>query len=323
MDFKFRLLVFVLQLHIAVSYKSYKFNKLCTSSKFKALIDTILDDKPNVELETSNDLSAAVISQRWDDKTYKSVEYCDFKVITKTSRHEPSRGIFASIRGMNLRRKGPTECIDYVAFEVGSGIVQKSPKMCGTMDDDEVYDVSNFFEAPGGTMKVIIYISRYVTLEAGKELGIELSFTSYDDCSRNTLECQPNKCIAKIFENDTVLNCPPPGCLDEPSLAEHCKAKPIYQAPSSHILAISALTSLFMVMFGIVTCWYCFKFRHCWNDNQTNNPNASSRSGTSRPDMEFQTIRIPATPELASGAPPLDDDNPPSYDSLFRDRKVL
>lgn len=138
------------------------------------------------------------------------------------------------------------------------------------------------------------------------------------------MECQPKKCISKDLENDNVLNCPPPGCLDEPSLAEQCKIKPIYQAPSSHVLAISALTSLFMVMFGIVACWYCFKFRHCWNDNQSNNPNASSRPGTTRPDMEFQTIRVPSTPDLASTAPPLEEhDNPPSYDSLFKERKVL
>lgn len=148
-----------------------------------------------------------------------------------------------------------------------------------------------------------------------------MSFLFPSDCSRNTLECQPNKCINKNFENDTVLNCPPPGCHDEPFLAEHCKPKPIYQAPSSHVLAISALTSLFMVMFGIVTCWYCFKFRHCWNDSQTSNTNATSRPGTSRPDMEFQTIRIPPTPELESSAPPLSEDNPPSYDSLFKERK--
>lgn len=144
------------------------------------------------------------------------------------------------------------------------------------------------------------------------------------DCSLNTLECQSKKCISKDLENDTILNCPPPDCIDEPSLAKHCKAKPIYQQPSSHVLAISALTSLFMVMFGIVTCWYCFKFRNCWNDNQTNNTNTGGRSGVSRPDMEFQTIRIPSTPEAASAPPPLEDhDNPPSYDSLFKDRKVV
>lgn len=140
------------------------------------------------------------------------------------------------------------------------------------------------------------------------------------------MECQPKKCISKNLENDTILNCPPPGCRDEPSLADHCKVKPIYQPPSSHVLAISALTSLFMVMFGIVTCWYCFKFRNCWGDNPAHNPNASGqRSGASRPDMEFQTIRIPSTPEVAASAPPTmeDHDNPPSYDSLFKDRKVL
>lgn len=151
------------------------------------------------------------------------------------------------------------------------------------------------------------------------------SFHSVIDCTSNSLECQPKKCISKDLENDTILNCPPPNCLDEPSLADHCKIKPIYQAPSSHVLAISALTSLFMVMFCIVTCWYCFKFRNCWGDNQANNPNTSGRSGTSRPDMEFQTIRIPATPDIGASAPsPMDDhDKPPSYDSLFKDRKVL
>lgn len=120
------------------------------------------------------------------------------------------------------------------------------------------------------------------------------------------------------------MNCPPPDCRDEPMLADRCKVKPIYEPPGSHVLAISALTSLFVVMFAIVTCWYCFKFRNCWNDNQMNNSSASSRPGTSRPDMEFQTIRIPTSPDSAASAPPqLDDihDNPPSYDSLFRDRK--
>lgn len=144
------------------------------------LVDTIFDDKPNVELENSNELSAAIISQKWDDKTYKSAEYCDFKVITKSSRHGPNRGIFASIRQMNLRKGGGNECIDYVIFQVGTGENQKSQKMCGTIKGDEAYDVSNFFEAPGGTMKVLVHISRYVTLEYDKELGIELSFTSYD-----------------------------------------------------------------------------------------------------------------------------------------------
>lgn len=143
-------------------------------------METFLDVEPNVELENASDLSAAVISQKWDDKTYKSVERCQFNVIAKVPRYGAPRGIFAAIRRMNLRKTGSNECIDYVLFEVGSGEDQKTRKMCGSIEDDEVYDLSNFFEAPGGTMKVIIYISRYVTLEIGKELGIELSFTSYD-----------------------------------------------------------------------------------------------------------------------------------------------
>lgn len=144
------------------------------------------------------------------------------------------------------------------------------------------------------------------------------------DCSSNSFECQSGKCIAKELENDSVLNCPPPDCRDEPSLSDYCKDKPVYQQPSSHVLAISALTSLFMVMFAIVACWYCFKFRNCWDNNPTT-ANVSSRSGTARPDMEFQTIQVPATPEVSASAPPImeDHDNPPSYDSLFRDRKVL
>lgn len=140
----------------------------------------ILDDRPNIELENTNDLSAALISQKWDDQTYKSVEHCDFKVIAKTPRYGATRGIFASIRQMNLRKGAANECIDFVVFEVGSGEFQKSQKMCGSIESDEVYDVSNFFEAPGGAMKVIVYINKYVTLESGKELGIEFSFTSYD-----------------------------------------------------------------------------------------------------------------------------------------------
>lgn len=206
MDLKFRILIFVLQLHIAVSYKSCeslfrlslicddkrckmfplsrlvsdKFNKLCTTSKFRAFVDTLLDDKPNVELENSNDSSAALISQKWDDKTYKSVEHCQFNVIAKIPRFGAPRGIFASIRQMNLRKGPLNECIDYVLFEVGGGEDQKTKKICGSIEDDKVYDVSNFFEAPGGTMKVVIFINRYVTLESGKELGIEFSFTSYD-----------------------------------------------------------------------------------------------------------------------------------------------
>lgn len=141
------------------------------------------------------------------------------------------------------------------------------------------------------------------------------------DCSRYSMECQPHKCISKDLENDSYLNCPPPDCRDEPMLAEKCNPKPIYEPPSSHVLAISALTSLFVVMFAIVTCWYCFKFRHCWNDNQSNNPNGSQRQGASRPDMEFETIRIPQTPDIQASAPSSDHDNPPSYDSLFRERK--
>ncbi|KAJ6642831.1 hypothetical protein Bhyg_07785 [Pseudolycoriella hygida] len=324
MDLKLRILVFVLQLHIATSYKSYKFNKLCPTSKFKAIVDALLDDKPNVELENGKDLSVALITQKWNDKTYKAVEYCDFRVIAKSSRHGPTSGIFASIRQMNLRKGASNECIDYVIFEVGSGENQKSQKMCGTVEGDEAFEASNFFDAPGGSMKVIIYINRYVALESGKELGIEFSFTSYDDCTRNTLECQEKKCISKDLQNDTILNCPPPFCRDEPSLEHLCNVKQTYQAPSSHVLAISALTSLFLVMFAIVTCWYCFKFRN-WNDNQTNSPDTSARLRTSRPDMEFQTIRIPAAPEMSASAPPVmeDHDNPPSYDSLFKDRKVV
>lgn len=157
-----------------------KFNKLCTTSKFKIIFDALLDDKPRVELENSDNLSAAVISQKWYEKTYKSVEYCDFKVITNTPRYGSTRGIFASIRQMNLRKGPANECIDYVVFEVGSGESQKSRKMCGKIDGDKVYDASNYFEAPGGSMKVIIYINRYVTLESDMELGIEFTFTSYD-----------------------------------------------------------------------------------------------------------------------------------------------
>lgn len=161
-----------------------KFNKLCPTSKFKVLIDQILDDKPNIELENSNDLSVALISQKWDDQTYKSVQHCDFMVIAKPPASGGTSGIFASIRKMNLRKDANNACIDYVIFEVGSGESQKSQKMCGTVTDDEVFNASNYFEAPAGSMKIIVFINRYVTLESHKKLEIEFIFTSYDSNER-------------------------------------------------------------------------------------------------------------------------------------------
>lgn len=140
------------------------------------LVERIFD-KPNVELERPDELSAALISKKWDSNTYKSVEDCDFKVVAKQSEHELPRGIFASIRRMNLRKSSSNDCIDFVVFEVGS---HKSPKICGVIDGDAMYDRSNFFEAPGGTMKVTVYLNRYTILESGKELEIDFVFTAYD-----------------------------------------------------------------------------------------------------------------------------------------------
>lgn len=158
------------------------------------------------------------------------------------------------------------------------------------------------------------------------------------------IDSDPDSCIAHLFQNDNIVNCPPPFCTDESSI---CPVPPIKTiddpktTPSSSgtDLFISALTSLIFTLVGVGSClWLCLHVKDCCanrgglrnsNSGQINGSNAqrSDPLRSAAPDDDSlpafsPTLEMPTTGTFTTrpSAPPIDHkdiDKPPAYDALF------
>lgn len=127
-----------------------------------------------------NDQSAALIHFSWNSSNFKKYDDCRFKVVaTPIGEKRPNRGLFLSIRRLNLRKsqKGSVEdCIDYIRFKFSN---DKSPKFCGQLNAS-VDDVKKiYFGEGGGVIEVHLHLDKYLPFQNMDDtLDIELVFTA-------------------------------------------------------------------------------------------------------------------------------------------------
>lgn len=287
-----------------------------------------------ISLQTNDaSQSAAIIQQTWNDthfRRYKS--NCEFHVNTLRN----STGIFAVVQNLNLRKNSKTgDCIDYVRFSFGDKF--NSGKLCGEMGPK----LGHFrtFEDPYGAIKVEVFTNLNEPLKFKESLELNLVFTAYSDCHPQTstikkpdrFQCTTFGCIDSSFDQDHIINCPIPNCLDEQGCFDIEKVKVV----STSNIAISAITSLIFTMVGVGSCiWMCWKHKECFrqcaasshqqHSNSGNNGGMMNNSSGGRSDGGGGSgHRLPSNMEMqssSSGHRSQDKDLPPSYDSLFPDR---
>lgn len=136
---------------------------------------------PVVNISTGN-ASAVNVHQIWTNENVKRFSNCKFKVDSNLYSSElgkHSRGVFISIRKLNLRKNINTnECIDYVRIKVGT---VKTQKICGTFNVNDEIGHKSFFNNDGGNVTIFIHIERNTSIPVdGKYLELELLFTAYE-----------------------------------------------------------------------------------------------------------------------------------------------
>lgn len=122
-----------------------------------------------------NENSAALIHYSWNSSNFKKIHECQFRVIARPDEKHKNRGVFVSIRRLNLR-KDTGECIDYIRLAFGK---EKSPKFCGQLNAS-VDDVQKIYFGEGsGEITVYLKIDKYKPLDRIEDtLDIELVFTA-------------------------------------------------------------------------------------------------------------------------------------------------
>lgn len=125
-----------------------------------------------------NDESAALVQFSWNSSNFKRYDDCRFRVIATLNEDKTrNRGVFVSIRRLNLRKNPNSEdCVDYIRFKFGDA---KSPKYCGQLNAS-VDDVKKiYFGEGGGIIEVYVNLNKFQPLRnIDDTLDIELVFTA-------------------------------------------------------------------------------------------------------------------------------------------------
>lgn len=262
---------------------------------------------------------------------------CTFRVGYESSSFE---GVFAVIQRLNLRRNKLTkQCIDYVEFFSKDGL-SRSNKFCGRINassamtnTDHILDninYSNAFRTRKHKMYVHIFVNKAQTLNSDEEAELEIIFTAYKNCTKTKssddlyLPCSKHSqfCIYKEFFNDSLVNCPFAGCVDEGVCS---KLKYVTNPSVSTKLLVSSISFLFILFMCFLICiWACKKHKVvCFSEEFSNAP--PRRANCPRYEMNQQTgARLAQETEAVSSQntepADLSKDLPPSYDALFPDR---
>lgn len=124
------------------------------------------------------DQSAALVQFSWNSSYFKRYDECKFRVVAVTDDgKQRNRGVFVSIRRLNLRKNPSSEdCIDYIRFKFGD---TKSPKYCGQLNAS-VDDVKKiYFGEGGGIIEVYLKLDKFAPLKNIEDtLDVELVFTA-------------------------------------------------------------------------------------------------------------------------------------------------
>lgn len=120
------------------------------------------------------------------------------------------------------------------------------------------------------------------------------------------LSCSPEKCIGSIFRDDKIINCPPPGCLDESGCVNNekphivsVKKESSDSSGSTHII-VPLVVVVIAALIGILC--FCKKKKTTTNSQGPNGEHVEETRPSARSDLdsylEFQDVRpMPLVPE--------------------------
>lgn len=139
-----------------------------------------MENRPQLFLMNGSD-SAALIHQVWTEDTLTEVSECTFTIESNlyAGQQRYGRGIYASIKRLNLRQAQNGDCVDYVRFTFGES---KSQRICGDFDAESQLGYQSHFNEDGGIIKVHVFVNKTAPLAAynKRSLEIDLVFTAYD-----------------------------------------------------------------------------------------------------------------------------------------------
>lgn len=153
------------------------------------------------------------------------------------------------------------------------------------------------------------------------------------------MACSPEKCISDIFSNDSILNCPPPGCSDENGCI-NIEATPTPLVEVDDLSTSFSTTELYIVVSLLVLIVCSLVCLICCCKNRKPTVNSQQRNNNDRVQelrpvptpvsdfdsyLEFQSVRpsslvIPNSQHERSthSAPRVGfKTDPPTYDAFF------
>lgn len=139
------------------------------------------------------------------------------------------------------------------------------------------------------------------------------------DCKGSyKFQCSEGRCISLSLFDDSIINCIPPSCGDEPKLLSKCGTELTYH-PShmSYVLVISV--SLFAVIVVVAVAWYCFRLYVRYNGYF-----GGHAAAPNIPVVEYRAAYVPPATDDTLGATQAQPttENPPSYDSVISDNRT-
>lgn len=135
-------------------------------------------------LLSEGEQSAAIIQLSWNSSSFKRYDECKFRVVApSTLDQDRKRGLFVSIRRLNLRKNANGECTDYVRFKLTN---QKTEKYCGQLNTSADVD-KEYFKEGSSVIDVHIHLEKSLPLKhIDDTLDIELVFTA-NECKYNIM----------------------------------------------------------------------------------------------------------------------------------------
>lgn len=160
------------------------FNDLCPNKdNILGNFHKLIGHKKDVHLSDGVQ-SAAVIHLSWNSSNFKRYDECKFRVVASTAPEQNrKRGLFVSIRRLNLRKNGLGECTDFVRFKLSN---QKTEKYCGQLNASADVD-KEYFKEGSNVIDVHIHLEKSIPLKhIDDTLDIELIFTA-NECKYEQL----------------------------------------------------------------------------------------------------------------------------------------
>lgn len=132
-----------------------------------------------LQLKNGSD-SSAIVHYTWTPDTINEINNCKFTVHSNLylpSGETYARGIFATIKKINLRKDANGKCIDYVSMVVGDWKVE----VCEQNDNSVNVAENTYLNGFPGIAEIHVFIDKSKTLNVKTpSLELELLFTAYD-----------------------------------------------------------------------------------------------------------------------------------------------